>query len=36
MDYAKPTSVRLALQTIVICALIAYSGWTIQVLWGGA
>jgi len=35
MDYAKPTSVRLALQTIVICALIAYSGWTIQVLWGG-
>jgi succinate dehydrogenase membrane anchor subunit len=34
MDYAKPTSVRLALQTIVICALIAYAGWTIQVLWG--
>ena len=30
------SSVRLALQTIVICALIAYSGWTIQVLWGGA
>jgi succinate dehydrogenase / fumarate reductase membrane anchor subunit len=36
MDYAKPMSVRLTLQIIVICLLIAYSGWTIQVLWGGA
>jgi succinate dehydrogenase / fumarate reductase, membrane anchor subunit len=36
MDYAKPTSVRLALQIVVICVLIAYAGWTIQVLWGVA
>jgi succinate dehydrogenase / fumarate reductase membrane anchor subunit len=34
MDYAKPTSVRLSLQVIVICVLIAYTAWTIQVLWG--
>ena len=34
MDYAKPLSVRLTLQIVVICVLIAYSGWTIQVLWG--
>jgi succinate dehydrogenase / fumarate reductase, membrane anchor subunit len=36
MDYAKPTSVRLTLQIVVVCVLIAYAGWTIQVLWGGA
>ena len=35
MDYAKPISVRLTLQVIVICVLIAYAAWTIQVLWGG-
>ena len=35
MDYAKPLSVRLTLQIVVICVLIAYAGWTIQVLWGG-
>ena len=35
MDYAKPMSVRLTLQTVVICVLIAYVGWTVQVLWGG-
>jgi len=34
MDYAKPTSVRLTLQVIVICVLIAYAAWAIQVLWG--
>jgi len=34
MDYAKPAGVRLALEVIVICALVAYAGWTIQVLWG--
>jgi succinate dehydrogenase / fumarate reductase membrane anchor subunit len=34
MDYAKPMSVRLTLQVVVICVLIAYAGWTIQVLWG--
>jgi len=36
MDYAKPLSVRLTLQIVVVCALIAYTGWTVQVLWGGA
>jgi len=35
MDYIKPAGVRLVLQVIVICALIGYAGWTIQVLWGG-
>ena len=34
MDYAKPTSVRLTLQVIVIGVLIAYVAWTVQVLWG--
>jgi succinate dehydrogenase / fumarate reductase membrane anchor subunit len=34
MDYVKPTGVRLLLQTLVICALIGYTGWAIQVLWG--
>jgi len=33
MDYVKPVGVRLALQAAVIAALIAYTGWTIQVLW---
>ena len=33
MDYAKPTSVRLALHIVVIATLVAYLGWTIQVLW---
>ena len=35
MDYAKPMSVRLTLQVVVICLLIAYAGWSVQVLWGG-
>jgi len=35
MDYVKPVVVRLALQVIVIGALVGYAGWTIQVLWGG-
>ena len=34
MDYVKPTGVRLLLQTLVICALVAYTGWGVQVLWG--
>ena len=36
MDYIKPTGVRLTFQVVVICVLIAYTGWTIQVLWGAA
>ena len=34
MDYVKPLSLRLVLQGLVICALVAYAGWGIQVLWG--
>ena len=34
MDYAKPASVRLALEIVVICVLVAYAGWTIAILWG--
>jgi len=34
MDYIKPAGWRLSLQTIVICVLIGYMGWTIEVLWG--
>ena len=36
MDYLKPVSVRLTFQVVVIALLVAYVGWTIQVLWGGA
>lgn len=36
MDYLKPVWLRLTFQVAVICALVAYLGWTIQVLWGGA
>jgi succinate dehydrogenase / fumarate reductase, membrane anchor subunit len=36
MDYVKPTGWRLAVQMIVIGMLIAYAGWTIQILWGAA
>ena len=36
MDYMKPTGVRLdAARSSVICVLVAYAGWTIQMLWGG-
>ena len=35
MDYVKPVAVRLSLQVLVIAALIGYTGWTVQVLWGG-
>ena len=34
MDYVKPTGWRLAVQMVVLGALIAYAGWTIQILWG--
>lgn len=34
MDYIKPVGVRLVVQGAVICALVFYAGWTIQVLWG--
>ncbi len=34
MDYVKPTGIRLAVQATTIALLIAYLGWTIQILWG--
>jgi succinate dehydrogenase / fumarate reductase, membrane anchor subunit len=34
MDYVKPTGLRLAVQAATIALLIAYLGWTIQILWG--
>jgi succinate dehydrogenase / fumarate reductase membrane anchor subunit len=34
MDYVRPTAVRLLLQALVICALVGYTGWAIQLLWG--
>lgn len=34
MDYVKSTAVRLALQSSIVAALIAYLGWTIGILWG--
>ena len=34
MDYVKPVGVRIAVQVISIALLIAYLGWTIQILWG--
>jgi succinate dehydrogenase / fumarate reductase membrane anchor subunit len=34
MDYAKPAGLRLVLEIVVICVLVAYAGWTIAILWG--
>jgi len=33
MDYARPDSLRFALQVVSILAVAVYLGWTIQVLW---
>ena len=33
MDYIKHGGVRLALYALVIAALIAYVGWSVQILW---
>ena len=34
MDYIKPVGVRLALHFVTAAVLVAYLGWTIQILWG--
>ena len=34
MDYVKPAGLRLALQAATVALLVAYLGWTIQLLWG--
>ena len=33
MDYVKNGGLRLALYALVIAALVAYTGWSIQILW---
>ena len=33
MDYIKPTGLRLALQVLVILALVFYGAWSVQILW---
>jgi succinate dehydrogenase / fumarate reductase membrane anchor subunit len=33
MDYIKPTGLRLALQVLVILALVLYGAWSVQILW---
>ena len=34
MDYVKPVGVRLTLHFATASLLVAYLGWTIQILWG--
>jgi succinate dehydrogenase / fumarate reductase, membrane anchor subunit len=34
MDYVKPVGVRLAVHVVTIALLLAYLGWTIEILWG--
>lgn len=34
MDYIKPVGVRIVVEVISIALLVAYLGWTIQLLWG--
>lgn len=34
MDYVKPTGVRLVIHTLVILALVVYTIWSVQILWG--
>jgi len=33
MDYVKPTTLRLCLQVVVVVFLVAYTVWTVQILW---
>jgi succinate dehydrogenase / fumarate reductase membrane anchor subunit len=33
MDYIKPAGIRLLLETITVVLLLAYLGWTLQILW---
>ena len=34
MDYVKPASIRLVIHVLVIMALMLYSIWSVQILWG--
>ena len=33
MDYARPASLRFALQVLSILVIALYLGWTVQILW---
>ncbi len=35
MDYIKPFALRLTLEAATVVVLVAYLGWTLQLLWGG-
>jgi len=34
MDYIKPASIRLVIHVLVILALVLYTIWSVQILWG--
>jgi succinate dehydrogenase / fumarate reductase membrane anchor subunit len=34
MDYIKPASIRLLIHVLVILALVLYTIWSVQILWG--
>ena len=34
MDYVKPAGIRLLIHVLVILALLVYSLWAMQILWG--
>lgn len=34
MDYVPPTALRLTLEVLTILALVAYTAWSVQILWG--
>ncbi len=34
MDYIKPAAVRLLIHTLVVLALVVYTIWSVQILWG--
>ncbi len=34
MDYVKPAGVRLMIHSLVILALVLYTIWSVQILWG--
>ena len=36
MDYIRPAGVRLLLESITVLLLVAYLGWTMQILWASS
>ena len=33
MDYVKPTAIKLALETLIVLALVVYAFWAVTILW---